>query len=118
MNKQELLATIQEIEDDPTSLDQKMYAVRLPSGRETFCFAGRVVKRADYQFDWLINNEVTEYCPKGEWAGYVMDNGTKRFIPEVAEEILDIPNWEAQKLFNPNNTIQDLKRIVSELVNS
>lgn len=124
INVKELKAVLRQIEEDPSTWCQSMWASKAPvdAGRRwgcgtKLCFAGHVVVRAGYKPVFTKDMRVvrvaddlfaTSLCRK--------PHCKSEEIRDVAQRILGIDAWWASLLFNGGNDLGDLRAIVNGLV--
>lgn len=103
-----LKRTLAHIEANPSEWQQSSWAARTDCGT-AYCFAGWAVKlsKPDAVPYFESNESDVTFLARSE--GDVFD------IEDLAIDLLDIECDEADQLFAPSNSLDDLRRLVGEL---
>lgn len=107
-NNDLLQRTLAHIEAHPEEWDQEKWAQRTDCGT-AYCFAGTAVHLADPQ--------LTPYFEGFDVTGFMQQpNGTKLHIPGLARKLLGLAEDEGHVLFDQENELGDLRRMVGNLI--
>ncbi len=107
MNKELLKNVLTKIKDDPKSWTQWMWAIQRPCGT-SHCFAGHVVHIA------LPEAKPHFECRSDLSTRFTLNSGLCSY-KDTARALLGLTERECDKLFDANNTLEDLERVVKEL---
>lgn len=117
METEELHAIYRQIKEWPHNWDQSRWAVDwehtrsrgfyVPEGRcgTAYCFAGHAVVRAGYEIDWQGRGS-TDYA-------IIPETGVRASIDTLAANVLGLSSREANQLFDPINTLEDLRFVIT-----
>lgn len=113
----ELVAIYRYIKAHPKEWEQRLFAARSEHGcRTAYCLAGHAVVRAGYKLVWE-----PRFTPMDGWydsSWFVADTdtyGQNLQIAHVARKVLGLNPTDADKLFCATNTLDDLRRIITEV---
>lgn len=133
-NIERLREVLGHIKNDPKSWEQDSWATRKENDCGTaFCFAGWASQKAGYlaifSGGYYSGDNLTSRCVQAEEAldfgtiekGSVTSDVGKDYylesygIYQVARDWLDLNEWQADGLFNGENTLVDLEKIINEI---
>lgn len=127
VNTDLLRKTLAHIEAHPEAWEQSVWAVRGLDGCGTaLCFAGHAVTLSGLELSWVdeyedgYGNDDDEYwTPARQVANNVRVDPDSRLhgysIRYAAADLLGLNDEQAYRLFEGNNTLAELRRIVGEL---
>jgi hypothetical protein len=112
-NTELLNRTLNYIEAHPKEWDQDAWARRDQCGT-AYCFAGTTVMLSGLPLDWHDSyqqdyDETASLIAENAPAPYAGEN-----ISTVARDLLELGPEQADNLFDPRNTLNDLRRLVAE----
>lgn len=98
-----LRGVLEWLDAHPEAYDQTVYARRTPCGTAA-CLGGWTVVLGGIELRWpLLDGAAVLRTLDGEW------------IPDAAQRLLGLNSRDADWLFGPDNTIDDLWRIAGEI---
>lgn len=97
------------IKTHPEQLRQDVWATQKADCGTACCFAGWTAVLNGYQLDWLEDDDMTSIVRDKD--------GIHHVISDLAEELLDLTQFEGDVLFAGSNTIDELEQMVKNLAN-
>ena len=115
VNLDVLDAALAHIAAHPEQHDQRHWIVRGPDCGTAMCLAGVVAWQAGWAPEWSTG--FSDNVNGNAWmdTADVTRDGKIRLVSSLAAELLGIGWRDADRLFAPDNTLADLRRIRDEL---
>ena len=110
-NTAELVAIYQHIKAHPDEWNQRDWAVRNSCGT-AFCFAGHASARAGAKPVWVPRADEADIA---DASLCTLPDGTERAIVSHAREVLGLWDHWHTSLFDGDNTLADLRRIITRI---
>lgn len=99
-------AAIRNIDAEPESWNQEIYGVKTACGT-AHCIAGRGVTNEGIALEWMP--------PDVRGRSFARFTADRRTISVVAREIFGLTHDEADLLFHPTNSREDIERIAKRI---
>lgn len=112
-NNELLVKVLHYIEDHPAEWDQELWGSRTACGT-THCFAGHA--SVTFAGDVPLWDDDVADDPSTFDEVIVAGDDHPTHVSVRARELLDLPHYEAEALFQPFNTLENLRAIVLELI--
>jgi hypothetical protein len=100
--------TLEYVRSHPEKWNQLNWAYKDDCGTK-YCFAGTAVHLAGYKFQWERGNNID----KDRLVGSRISGG--ELIREKAQTLFDISFDQSEDLFNAENSIFDIERLINQI---